>query len=343
MFDPLLRQVAAAAADLDWDLRPEDVVAKARAQRSRSVFGGRFGVVLVAAAILVVFFVPLPHLDLFKHLVNPAKASNATTAPTKAPKGPPIGTRLAELEAPDAATSSGFGRSVAISGRTGVVADLGGVYVFSESRSNWRQVAELNVSDTSAGACSTTAGFGVFGYSVAISGTTVVVGAACADAAYVFTKSATGWTQTAALEGSDTSLNDEFVTSVAVSGSVIVVGANSYANSAGRAYVFTRRSGSWRQVAELKGSDTVAGDEIGYAVAVSGMTVVVGVYQAGGVGRAYVFTEAAGSWEQVAELKGSDTVAGDDFGYAVAVSGTTVLVGASNASRVYVFTKSATG
>jgi hypothetical protein len=107
--------------------------------------------------------------------------------------------------------------------------------------------------------------------------------------------------------------------------------------------VFTRRSGSWRQVAELKGSDTVAGDELGYAVAVSGMTVVVGVYQAGGVGRAYVFTEAAGSWEQVAELKGSDTVAGDDFGYAVAVSGTTVLVGASNASRVYVFTKSATG
>jgi hypothetical protein len=46
-----------------------------------------------------------------------------------------------------------------------------------------------------------------------------------------------------------------------------------------------------------------------------------------------VFTEAAGSWEQVAELKGSDTVAGDDFGYAVAVSGTTVLVGASRLRR----------
>ena len=44
---------------------------------------------------------------------------------------------------------------------------------------------------------------------------------------------------------------------------------------------------------------------------------------------------------QLAELKGSDTVANDDFGYSVAISGTTAIVGAwghaSGAGRAYVF------
>ena len=45
-------------------------------------------------------------------------------------------------------------------------------------------------------------------------------------------------------------------------------------------------------------------------------------------GRAYVFTKTATGWKQVAELKGSDTVASDYFGYSVAISGTTAVVGA---------------
>jgi len=36
-----------------------------------------------------------------------------------------------------------------------------------------------------------------------------------------------------------------------------------------------------------------------------------------------VFTKTPTGWKQVAELKGSDTVAGDDFGDSVAISGTT--------------------
>jgi hypothetical protein len=82
-----------------------------------------------------------------------------------------------------------------------------------------------------------------FGYSVAISGTTVVVGAygthTGAGRAYVFTKTATGWTQTPELKGSDTVGSsgtfdgDVFGGSVAISGTTAVVGAG---NS--RAYVF---------------------------------------------------------------------------------------------------------
>ncbi len=54
-----------------------------------------------------------------------------------------------------------------------------------------------------------------------------------------------------------------------------------------------------------------------------------------------MFTKTAKEWTQVVELKGSDTVAGDHFGHSVAISGTTVLVGASghakSAGRAYVF------
>jgi len=83
-----------------------------------------------------------------------------------------------------------------------------------------------------------------------------------------------------------------------------------------------------RQVrAELKGSD----DYFGGSVAISGTTAVVGAEgHASDAGRAYVFTKTAASWKQVAELKGSDTVADDDFGNSVAISGTTAVVGAPN-------------
>ena len=103
-----------------------------------------------------------------------------------------------------------------------------------------------------------------------------------------------------------------------------------------------------KQLAELKGSETVAGDGVGFATAISGTTAVVGAYNhAKGAGRAYVFTMAGSGWSQVAELQGSDTVAGDEFGSSVAISGTTMVAGATSraaaAGRAYVFTKTASG
>ena len=89
---------------------------------------------------------------------------------------------------------------------------------------------------------SDTVGNDQFGTSVAISGTSAVVGAdnhaGAAGRAYVFTKTATGWKQAAELEGSDTVTGDWFGESVAISGSLAVVGAGNHASAAGRAYMF---------------------------------------------------------------------------------------------------------
>jgi hypothetical protein len=147
-----------------------------------------------------------------------------------------------------------------------------------------------------------------FGYSVAVSGDTVVVGANLEDscttgvnstpnelaldsgAAYVFTRSGTTWSQQAYLKASNTGASDQFGAMVAVSGDTVVVGAygedssttgvdstpNEDGDRAGAAYVFTRSGTTWSQQAYLKASNTGAIDRFGLSVAVSGDTVVVG-------------------------------------------------------------------
>ncbi|MGO9962623.1 MAG: hypothetical protein ACLPUG_04235 [Acidimicrobiales bacterium] len=319
----------------------------ARETPSRRTFHGQSGlwthrvtVVVVAAAILAVFFLPLPHLGLFRRFVAPTRTSPTTTSHNK----PAVGTMIAELRGSDTVAGDRLGGAVAISGTTAVVGAsycsrmVGRVYVFAETTAGWKQVAELRISDTTVG--------DVFGDSVAISGTTIVVGAPGygddAGRAYVFTRTASGWMQAADLKGS---YNVDFGTSVAISGTTVVVGATGYDGGAGRAAVFTKTRAGWKQTAELKGSGEVSGDFFGSSVAISGTTVVVGApsgYPFGFAGRAYVFTKTRAGWKQVADLVGSSPTARDNFGTSVALSGMTAVVGAP-AHGAYVFTKTATG
>jgi ABC-type Fe2+-enterobactin transport system substrate-binding protein len=150
------------------------------------------------------------------------------------------------------------------------------------------------------------------------------------------------------LKGLDTTPDDFFGSSVAISGSTIIVGSPGVASDTGRAYVFTKTAGSWRQVSELRGRDGSPDDLFGSSVAISGTTIIVGSPSvASGAGGAYVFTKTAGSWHQVAELRGPGTAAGDGFGSSVAISGDTIVVGApdhaNGSGRAYVFAESRTG
>src|SRR5215470_2078024 len=99
------------------------------------------------------------------------------------------------------------------------------------------------------------------------------------------------------------------------------------------------------QQAYLKASNTGSGDFFGQSVAISGDTMVVGAHQEASnaigpngdqndnsaifAGAAYVFVrDGGGSWSQQAYLKPSNTGARDVFGWSVAVSGDTIVVGA---------------
>ena len=65
--DELLRDAYAAAVGLNWDLEPDDVLSGPSHPPKRRV-RRRVGVLLVAAAVLLVFFVPFPHLSVFDRL-----------------------------------------------------------------------------------------------------------------------------------------------------------------------------------------------------------------------------------------------------------------------------------
>jgi FG-GAP repeat len=258
----------------------------------------------------------------------------------------------AALKAPDTVGPDWFGDAVAVSGRTIVVgapaisslsSGLGRAYVFTETATGWHQTAQL---ESASGAVGDS-----FGASVAVSGRTIVVGAPShaskAGAAYVFTNSGRGW-QATGLKGSDTVAKDDFGDAVGVSGTTIVVGAFGHKSEAGRAYVFTKDGGGWRQSAELAGLGTVAGDAFGDSVAVGGRVIAVGAgLAAADTGRVFLFTQEATGWREIAKLQGSDPVAKDDFGDAVAVSGNSVVVGTfaqgSSAGRAYLFAKTAAG
>jgi hypothetical protein len=228
----------------------------------------------------------------------------------------------------------------------------------------WIQQAELTASDGGS--------YDHYGWSVAISGNTIVVGGVChpgtsvdcvagysggPGAAYVFAESAGTWSQQQELTASDGAPGDWFGESVAVDGSTIVVGAPHHEVgrnvSQGAAYVFVRSGTTWGQEAELTSSDGAAGDKFGWSIAVDGSTVIVGAphHEIGsnlGQGAAYVFAESGTTWGQGAELRASDGAAGDKFGWSVAVSGSTAIVGAilhtvgSNAGQgaAYVFVES---
>ncbi len=168
----------------------------------------------------------------------------------------------------------------------------------------------------------------VLGYSVAVSGKTVVAGTpfanvgghAEAGAAYVFTEGPGGWstsTQATELLPSTSEANAEFGYSVAISGETIVVGAPDATGEGpenGAAFVFSEPKGGWAGKAEQHQATTLldtedqVGPEFGKSVAISGATVVVGspryvnyIYpqthsKPPETGAAFVFVEQAGGW-----------------------------------------------
>jgi hypothetical protein len=263
-------------------------------------------------------------------------------------------------------TSSEFGSAVALSGDTAVVGSVeratgvaGAAFVFVRNGTSWTQQQKLTPSDPAA--------FAKFGNSVAISGDNVVVGAdfeAAAGAgittggwAYLFVRTGTVWTQRDKLIPMDAQNFAEFGSSVGISGDSLFVGAARHDVGAnedqGVAYVFRVLSSGWSQEGTAVASDGSANDNLGYSVAISGDFAVVGSYRddIGGntdQGSAYIFVRNGGTWTQQQQLLAADGAANDSFGFRVAISRDTAVIGAhlndvggnANQGSVYVFVRS---
>jgi hypothetical protein len=232
------------------------------------------------------------------------------------------------LKAHNAEGGDGFGSSIALSGDTLVVGapgksifgthpllgpgseplDLihaGAAYVFIFSNGIWTQQAYLRASNADGGD-GFSGGGDFFGSSVALSGNTLAVGAPGEDS------TATG-------SEADNSTRD-----------------------AGAVYTFIRTNGVWGQEAYLKATNAGETEYFGSSVAISGDTLAVGAPREGGsatgggddsapkAGAVYVFVRTNGLWDQATYLKASNTLSYDNFGDSVALSGDTLVVGATN-------------
>ena len=272
---------------------------------------------------------------------------------------PFVTTQIAKVTASDGVADDEFGGtpyessggpSVAIDGNVAVVAASykgganGAVYVFTRSGSSWTQLQAI----TPPAAIGSNARFG---YSVGISGDTIVVGApfTSTGAAAVYVLSGGTYALQQVLTASGALAGEQFGCSVAISGNSVAIGAryDDRNTAGGAAYVFTRSGTTWSQQQRLKGSDQAASDDFGTSVSIDADTLVVGaIFKPANAptGAAYVYTRSGSTWSFQQKLVASDAASLDQFSRSISLLGNRVVIGAPqnqvtlyNQGAAYVF------
>lgn len=269
---------------------------------------------------------------------------------------------------PQGAGYDKFGRAVALSGSTALVsaseAAVGGndtqgkVLVYDQAADgSWSQGQTLVASDG--------ASYNEFGWSVAVAGSTAVIGAINArigtnnsqGAAYVFSRGSDGsWSETQKLFASDGFSVDWFGNAVAIEDGTIVVAAYGahYNDQAmrGSVYVFTQVGGVWTQTQQLVADDGSVGDGFGNAIALSGDQLLISAPGAAvngnhGQGAVYRFARVGGTWSQAQKIVVAEGVENDQLGTSLAIDGNTALIGAmwrqGGQGVVYVYAEAGSG
>ncbi len=249
------------------------------------------------------------------------------------------------IDAPDAEVEDRFGVSIAIDADLAAIGaywdiidgriDQGSVYLFRRAGSEWLFERKLVASDGRSR--------DLFGFSVALSGELLLVGARSAalpfidqGAAYVFRRSGGDWQQEARLDLPVPASAAFFGAAVALAGELAVVGAPGVSGGAGRAnagaaYVYAAAPGGWKLRHSLQAGNPVAGAAFGFAVAADRERWLIGApgepFAALAAGGAYLYRASDGSLEAV--LRAGSPQAGENLGIAVALAGSEIALGAS--------------
>ena len=272
-----------------------------------------------------------------------------------------------KLTASDGGSYDYFGFSVAIDGTTLVVGayfddanatDSGSVYVYDLTKNSGDDGFETKIT------ASDGADGDYFGYSVALDGTTLVVGAFYDDdsglqsgSVYVYDLNKTpeddGFERK--ITASDGAVDDRFGQTVALDGTTLVVGAyldDDKRSESGSVYVYdlTKTPEDDGFETKITASDGASNDQFGVSVALDRTTLVVGAYRdddnGSDSGSVYVYdlTKTSADTGFETKITASDGESYDSFGRSVAIDGTTLVVGAyrdddngSDSGSVYVY------
>ena len=249
-----------------------------------------------------------------------------------------------KIGSPDQNAFGLFGSAVSISGDYAIVGHEreSRAYVFHRTGTNaWDSGAMLWTYDTEAD--------DYFGRSVAISGDYAIVGAYGEDggaanllndagAAYIFHRTGVNsWDQVSKIMPHDGNAGDNFGYSVAISGDYAAVGANHKDNGTGAAYVFHRLDENfWDEGPKIFAPDAQEGDLFGWSIGITDKYVIVGAYLEDcgwdtndGEGAAYVYERiGTNTWDGGTKITIPQGDEGDNFGFSVAISGESTIIGA---------------
>jgi FG-GAP repeat len=237
---------------------------------------------------------------------------------------------------------AGYGAAIAISGtllavgapfKEGRALSEGSVYIYSFVKGKWQLDATLQAPDADYG--------DLFGFSVALSGDVLAVGArddeagplAKAGSAYIFRRSPKGWTFDAKLTSPYPEILGLFGGEISVSGNLLAVGARGEGRNAGRVHLYSDHGAGWTYETTLS-SPGARSEAFGAAISIAPCTVAVGAFQDNvrGIdsGAIYVFDRSDIGWMNSATLTARDGHAGDWLGGTVAISqaGDMILAGA---------------
>ena len=257
--------------------------------------------------------------------------------------------QLTKIVAPDAEKGNYFGDAVGIHRSTAVIGapradyfgrDTGAVYIFvqGETTGRWELQAKIVPKDLTRG--------DNFGDTVVIRENLIIVGAPgqtvngmkYAGAAYTFGRRGETWVQTAKFTADNPGKADRFGTSVAISGNSMIVGAPLHDADAGKdsgaAYVFVPDGDSWKEEAKLLPKDGGPSHAFGSGVAITPRIAIVGARGHNqferGVGAAYSFVRADGTWQERKRLIPDDSFLDLHFGFSVAMNINTVVISCHN-------------
>jgi hypothetical protein len=223
----------------------------------------------------------------------------------------------------------------------------GAVYVFVKENGIWKQQAKLSAP--------TPAVADAFGKAVSIYGNLIVVGAPNRDisgaankgAAYIFKRIGHVWNYVTTITATNGAESDFFGTAVTTNGTYVIVGApyadHSGKTDAGSAYIFGLQNNVWTHQIILKANDPYTDARFGFSLDIWQTRLLVGApaaytphHNGTTSGAAYLFnnTDAAGfTWilgQKITALGNSHNQM--EFGYAVAIDGDDMLIGAPNYS-----------
>lgn len=271
-----------------------------------------------------------------------------------------------------------FGNAVSIDGNYAVVGCYndgsdtdglkrtlsGAVYVYRYDSGVWKQIQKLTANDTR--------GADEFGYSVAIKGDYIVVGAPKNDfdtsnsnyvdragAAYIFKLVSGEWIQVKKMVSDYRNLAGSFGFSVSISENFILVGShnedfdvngNDSILNAGLAYMYELNSGQWVFNSKIESEDRETYGTFGFSVDLTDEYAMIGApaenydtnsnNSLNSAGAVYIFKNNSGTWIRIIKLVPSDRASFDYFGTSVAIDSANAVVGTFknlNAGAAYVF------